>query len=85
MFATASYISPLTSDPVKLPSAEILDTLYQLALMGDLTAVKQHVDGLPLTFAPLAAQLRELTESLNEEALISLLKQYKTILDGRDL
>ncbi len=52
--------------------------LFELALLGDLSALAEATDRLVelhSSYAPFAAQLRQLAERFEEQALLALLKR----------
>jgi signal transduction histidine kinase len=66
------------------PSAEELDRLYHLAMMGDLlqiAALAAELETREPRYAPFAGRLRELSEGCKARAVLALVTQYRG--DGR--
>lgn len=67
-------------EALQLPVLEDLDTLYRLALAGDLTAVDTYITQLSHnnnTLHPFAQQIQHLAQNFEEEKLIDTLKAYQ--------
>ncbi|HLL19148.1 MAG TPA: ATP-binding protein, partial [Rubrivivax sp.] len=72
-----SGAAPLSGD-VAHPPIEVLEPLMEMALLGDLSALAERTDrleALHASYAPFAERLRELAESFEEQAVLSLLRR----------
>jgi CheY-like chemotaxis protein len=70
-------VPPLTVSTTHPPAA-VLMPLLELALLGDLSALAERTDRLEelhASYAPFAAQVRQLAERFEEQALLALLKR----------
>jgi hypothetical protein len=61
------------------PPREELEVLLDLALKGDLWAIREraaHIDTLGAQYVPFADRLRELARGFEERQLLALVRQY---------
>ena len=75
--AVAPAAAPLTVATTRPPPAA-LTPLLELALLGDLSALAEGTDRLEelhASYAPFAAQVRQLAERFEEQALLALLRR----------
>ncbi|MCM0590557.1 MAG: histidine kinase dimerization/phospho-acceptor domain-containing protein [Gloeotrichia echinulata DVL01] len=78
ILAAKTVLSHTPSDWI-VPPAEELQDLWNAARIGDIVGVEQeahHIQQLNSKYLPFSAKLLELTQELDEEAIVKLVKQY---------
>jgi hypothetical protein len=76
--AVPPTVPPLTVAAPQPPPPDALLPLWELALLGDLSALAEETDRLEelhASYAPFASQLRQLAERFEEQALLALLER----------
>nr|MDJ0570649.1 hypothetical protein [Pleurocapsa sp. MO_192.B19] len=70
---------PDFSDNLIAPPPEELEVLYQLAMLGSMKKIREravYLEELDEQYAPLAAQLKDLSSTFQEKAIVNLIEQY---------
>jgi CheY-like chemotaxis protein len=71
---------------VVVPPPDEIETLYQLARLGNMQSLCARADylkGLDARYAPFAQQLRVLAESYQSKAILALVERYRAEVDER--
>lgn len=65
--------------PLTVPPVEELELLYELAMLGSMRKIREraaHLEALNACYSPFASKLKDLAQSFQEKAIVTLIEQH---------